>query len=313
MSSGSARTFAATSRADDTLTQSQQTVFRGATLTRDGGPARRGACPMFARFLKSQLIVLLCGGLVGPIFLIVCFATPCGRDVLGLMFFVGLFLTGADVLIALALANYSAKSSAGTAALEQSGVLALAQITGMGETGVRINDQPLISLNLHIEGPGLTPFDATDRVRVSVTRMGNFNQRKLVVLVDPATNKFQIDWERSALVNGLMPAQFTLAEDNRTYDLSGQAGPLMEILQILKANNIPLNRMVDIRSNPALRQQVQAVVRRAAEQQAAPAGVGAPAAAAPEKPIGQRLQELETLRASGAVTEEEYASRRAKI
>ena len=179
------------------------------------------------------------------------------------------------MLIALALAGYSAKSSAGTAALQQSGVLALAQITGMGETGVRINEQPLISLNLHIEGPGLTPFDATDRVRVSVTRMGNFNQRKLVVLVDPATNKFQIDWERSALVNGLMPAQFTIAEDNRTYDLSGQAGPLMEILQILKANGIPLNQMVDLRSNPALRQQVVAVVRRAGAQQAQ----AAPAAA----------------------------------
>jgi Short C-terminal domain len=36
-------------------------------------------------------------------------------------------------------------------------------------------------------------------------------------------------------------------------------------------------------------------------------------AAAPQKPIAQRLQELETLRASGAVTEDEYASRRAKI
>ncbi len=98
-------------------------------------------------------------------------------------------------------------------------------------------------------------------------------------MVNPTTQQYQIDWERSALVNGLVPAQFTLAEDNRTYDLSGQAGPLMEILQILKANNVPLNRMVDIRSNPALRQQIQAVVRRAAEQQAARAAQPAPVAA----------------------------------
>jgi hypothetical protein len=246
--------------------------------------------------------------------------------VLGWMLYVGLFITAADVLIALVLANYSAKSSASTAALEQSGVLALAQITGMGETGVRINEQPLISLNLHIEGPGLTPFDATDRVRVSVTRMGNFNQRKLVVLVDPATNKFQIDWERSALVNGLMPAQFTVAEDNRTYDLSGQAGPLMEILQILRANGIPLNQMVDLRSNPALRRQVVAVVRRAGAQQAQAAPATAPAPApvvtpvvapasftAPAPSISQRLQELETLRATGAVSEEEYKVKRSQI
>ncbi len=137
------------------------------------------------------------------------------------------------------------------------------------------------------------------------------------MLVDPTTREYRIDWERSALVNGLVPAQFTLAEDNKTYDLSGQAGPLMEILQILKANNIPLNNMVDIRSNPALRQQVQAVVRRAADQQApAPqpaAGGPAPVAASPQQSIAQRLQELETLRTTGALTDEEYNSRRAQI
>ena len=275
---------------------------------------------MFGRYLKAQFMVLLCGGLVGPIFLIVYFATG-QESLLRWMFFVGLFITAADVLIALALANWGAKSEAKTAALEQSGVLALAQITGMAETGTRINDQPLITLNLHIAGPGITPFDSQDRVIASVTRMGNFNQRKLVVLVDPATNEYQIDWERSALVNGLVPAQFTVAEDNRTYDLSGQPGPLMEILQLLKANGIPLNRMVDVRSNPVLRQQIQAVVRRAAAQHSQPAPAPAPApvvAAAPsftppQPSISQRLQELETLRATGAVTEEEYKAKRTQI
>jgi hypothetical protein len=279
---------------------------------------------MFARYLKSQLVVLLCGGLVGPIFLIVYFALgPMSRAYIGWMFYVGLLITAADVLIALALANYGAKSAAKTAALEQSGVLTLAQITGIGETGTRINDQPLVKLDLHIEGPGIAPFDTQDRVIASVTRMGNFNSRKLVVLVDPATNQFQIDWERSALVNGLVPAQFTVAEDNKTYDLSGQAGPLMEILQLLKANGIPLNRMVDVRSDPGLRRQIQAVVRRAAAQQfpAAPAPMAAPAAAPTPPPsfgppapsISQRLQELETLRATGAVSEEEYKAKRSQI
>jgi hypothetical protein len=280
--------------------------------------------PMFARYLKSQLVVLLCGGLVGPIFLIVYFALgPMSRAYIGWMFYVGLLITAADVLIALALANYGAKSAAKTAALEQSGVLTLAQIAGIGETGTRINDQPLIKLDLHIEGPGIAPFDAQDRVIASVTRMGNFNSRKLVVLVDPATNQFQIDWERSALVNGLVPAQFTVAEDNKTYDLSGQAGPLMEILQLLKANGIPLNRMVDVRSNPGLRGQIQAVVRRAAAQQfpAAPAPMAAPVAAMTPPPsfgppapsISQRLQELETLRATGALSEDEYKAKRSQI
>jgi len=263
-----------------------------------------------ARYLKAQLLVLLCGGLVGPIFLVVYFALG-QLSMLQWMLYAGLLVSVADVLIALWLANFGAKSAAKTAELEQYGVLALAQITGLSETGTRINEQPLVKLDLHISGPGLVPFDSQDRVIANVTRLGNLTARKLVVLVNPTTQQYQIDWERSALVNGLVPAQFTLAEDNRTYDLSGQAGPLMEILQILKANNVPLNRMVDIRSNPALRQQIQAVVRRAVQQQA-PAAQPAPVAA-PQQSVAQRLQELETLRTSGALTEQEYTARRAQI
>ena len=271
---------------------------------------------MLARYMKTQLLVLLCGGLVGPIFLIVYFVVPF-HDVLQWMLYVGLLITVADVVIAILLANFGAKSAAKKAELEQHGVLALAQITGLTETGTRINEQPLVKVDLHISGPGFVPFEGQDRVIANITRLGNLTARKLVVLVNPTTQEYQIDWERSALVNGLMPAQFTLAEDNKTYDLSGQAGPLMEILQILKANNIALNRMVDIRSNPALRQQVQAVVRRAVERQAAGpprASVAQPAAVAtPQQSIAQRLGELETLRTSGALTDQEYSTRRAQI
>jgi hypothetical protein len=277
---------------------------------------------MVWRYIKAQLMVLLCGGLVGPIFLAVYFAT--GQDsILKWMFYVGLLITAADVLIALALANFGAKSAAKTAALEQTGVLALAQITGMGETGTRINDQPVVKLQLHIEGPGIAPFDSQDRVIASVTRLGNLTNRKLVVLVEPTTQQHQIDWERSALINGLVPATFTVAEDNRTYDLSGQTGALMEILQILKANGIGMNNMIDLRSNPAARQQVQAIVRRAAAQQAPvrpgpPPTSGTPPppqypAMAPEPSTSQRLQELETLRATGAVSDEEYNAKRRQI
>jgi hypothetical protein len=271
---------------------------------------------VLARYLKTQLLVLLCGGLVGPIFLVVYFALGLG-SLVSWMFYVGLVITVADVLIALALTNYGAKSAVKSAELEQHGVLALAQITGLAETGTRINEVPLVKVNLHISGSGFLPFDRQDRVLANVTRLGNLTARKLVVLVNPTTQEYQIDWERSALVNGLVPAQFTVAEDNRTYDLSGQAGPLMEILQILKANNVPLNRMVDIRSNLALREQIQAVVRRAAAQQhpqPAAAGPSAPVSPSPpQQSIAQRLQDLENLRASGVLSDQECDSRRAQI
>ncbi|UNB51392.1 SHOCT domain-containing protein [Mycolicibacterium sp. YH-1] len=276
---------------------------------------------MVWRYVKAQLMVLLCGGLVGPIFLAVFFGL--GQDPLvKWMFWVGLLVTALDVLIALGLASYGQRVQAKTQMLEASGVLALAQVTGIAETGTRINEQPLVKVSLHIEGPGLTPFDTQDSVIASVTRLPLITGRKLVVLVDPATNAYQIDWNRSALVGGMVPAQFSLAEDNRTYDLSGQAGPLMEIMGILKANNVPMNGTIDIRSNPAVRNQVMNVVRRAAAQQAPPAAqMAAPAAAAPAQSFmsapnpstSQRLQELETLRATGAISESEYSAKRQQI
>ena len=238
---------------------------------------------MLGRYIKSQIMVLICGGLVGPIFLAVYFATG-QSGLMKWMFWVGLLITAADVLIALALANFGAKSDAKTQALEQSGVLALAQVVGIHETGTRINEQPLVKLDLQISGPGISPFATQDRVIASITRLPMITNRKLVALVDPTTNEYQIDWERSALVGGVMPANFTIAEDNKTYDLSGQAGPLMEILQILKANGIGMNNMIDLRSNPAARQQVQAVVRRAAAAQQAPAAAPAAPYVAPAAP-----------------------------
>jgi hypothetical protein len=278
-------------------------------LTPHGG-SRGGQ--VVGRYLKAQLWVLLCGGLVGPIFLIVYFAIG-QESLLRWMFWTGLLITAADVLIALAMTNYGAKSAAKSQLLEQQGVLALAQVIGIAETGTQINDQPLVKLNLRIEGPGLAPFETQDRVIASVTRLPLITGRKLVVLVDPATNEYQIDWQRSALVGGLVPAQFTVDEDRRTYDLSGQAGPLLEILRILKANNVPMNGTVDIRSNPVVRQQVTNVVRRAAAQQAPPAPAPAPTVQAPAPPAAQRLQELETLRATGAITDAEYTTKRQQI
>jgi hypothetical protein len=262
--------------------------------------------------------VLLCG-IVVPIFLVI-YVVSGAQPMMKWMFWAGLLITALDVLIALGITSMGARSAAKTAVLEQTGVLALAQVVGMQETGTRINEQPLVKLELQVSGPGIAPFASQDRVIASISRLPMITNRKLVALVDPATNEYQIDWERSALVSGMMPATFTIAEDNTTYDLTGQTAALMEILQILKANHIALNNMIDIRSNPAARQQVQAVVRRAAAAQQAPTAPGpadpAPMPSAPSMPepsTAQRLQELETLRATGAISDDEYAAKRQQI
>lgn len=270
---------------------------------------------MLARYLRAQLIVLVCGGLVGPIFLITYFALP---NLLGSfgseadsiveqstswLLWVGLLITVVDVLVALWLANRGARASAKMAALQQTGVLATAQIQGLAETGMRINDHPVIKLDLRITGPGV---DFTDQKRVTVdfSKQAIVTARKLVALVDPTTREYEIDWQASALIAGVVPAQITVSEDNKTYDLSGQAGPLMEIMQIYKAHNLPLAGTVDIRNYPAVRQQVLAVVRRAGEaQQPSPVGGG----------VSDRLEELQKLHTSGAISDAEYAAARQKI
>ena len=136
----------------------------------------------FWRYVRVQLLVLLCG-IVGPIFLVIYFVA--GADpMLEWMFWTGLLITAADVLIALAITAYGSRSAAKTQELEASGALALAQVTGIHETNTRINDRPLVKLDLQISGPGITPFATQDQVVASVSRLPMITSRKLVALND---------------------------------------------------------------------------------------------------------------------------------
>jgi len=273
------------------------------------------------RYLKAQLMVLLFGGLVGPIFLVVYFALgPMARPYINWMFWVGLLITAVDVLAALALTNFGAKSAAKHEELTRQGVLVLAPITGISDTSWFVNDQQMIKVMLHIEVPGSAIFDVQETMASSPTRMQILNAHKLVALVEPGTRKYEIDWNASALIAGVVPAQFTLDTDHTTYDLTGRAGPLMEIMQVLHANRIPMTGTIDIRSNPVARQQVMDIVRRAGAAAPHPAEVTPLAApVAPMVPVqspltvSQRLQELATLRATGAVTDAEYTAKRQQI
>ena len=218
---------------------------------------------MLMRYLKAQGIVLLCGGLVGPIFLIVYFVLgPMARPALNWMYWVGLLVTAAGVLIALGITNGTAVSSARHERLKREGVLVAARVAGIADTSWFVNGRQMIKVNLHIEVPGFAPFDAQETMAASPPRMRILNAHPLVALVQPGTQEYEIDWEASAVVAGAVPAQFTLDEDGRTYDLTGQVGPLMEILSTLHLNGIALSPTIDIRSDPAVRRQVMDIVRR---------------------------------------------------
>jgi hypothetical protein len=217
------------------------------------------------RYLKAQGIILLCGGLVGPIFLIVYFALgPMARPALNWMYWVGLLVTAADVLIALGMTNGTAVSSARHERLKREGVLVAARVAGIADTAWFVNGRQMIKVNLRLEVPGFAPFDAQETMAASPARMQILNGHTLVALVQPGTQEYEIDWEASAVVAGAVPAQFTLDEDGKTYDLTGQVGPLMEILSTLHLNGIALSPTIDIRSDPAVRSQVMDIVRRSA-------------------------------------------------
>jgi len=273
---------------------------------------------MLKRYLKAQGMVLLCGGLVGPIFLAVYFALgPMARPYINWMFWVGLLITAVDVLAALALASFSAKSAAEHEELTRRGVLVLARTTGISDTAWFVNDQQMIKVGVHIDVPGSAGFDVQETMAASPTRMQILNAHKLVALVEPGTQRYEIDWNASALIAGVVPAQFTMDEDQTTYDITGEAGPLMQILQLLHANRIPMTGNIDIRSNPVVRQQVMDIVRSAAAASSTPEVAAEPVPATvvapPPMTVSQRLQELETLRATGMITDDEYSAKREEI
>jgi hypothetical protein len=260
---------------------------------------------MLRRFLNTQTFLVL-GSVIGPLFMTLFFVSD-GNVFMYLFLGIGIAITIALVVVAVGMTT-GAKSAAKLAALEPIGVLALARVVNIQETGTQINDQPLVKLDLRFTGQGIQPFSGQDRVIASIQRLAMINSRKLVALVDPATKEYQIDWDRTAFVTGAMPAKFTIDEDNQSYDISGQVKPLVEILQILKANGIDWKNMSALRSNPAAREQVRAVVRRAAGPVAA-----APNEVSPERSAAQRLQELESLRVAGGISEDEYAAKRGQI
>ena len=253
------------------------------------------------------------------------------------MLWIGAAITVGSVVVGVVVAHFIGwgvtkleQSQQRRALLQQRGVLALAEITGYTETGVSINDRPVVKVRLSVMGQqGLAPFDTEVRVTMGVTAMPLLAARRLVVLVDPATRDCEVELQASALVTGLMPMKFVVAEDNRTYDITGQAGPVMEILRILRAYGVPLGGSFDLRSNLAMREQVLEIVRRnaagqqapwpGAQQPSPPAAAPNPASAAwyppppPTPSAAQRLQELETLRATGAITESEYAAKRQQV
>ncbi len=263
------------------------------------------AMNVVARFLKILAFSLLCG-IVGPIFIVMYYVID--QPATSWMLYSGVGITIGIVVLAFVLTLIFTRTDEARKLLEANGILAVADVVAANETGMRVNDQPVIKLTLQIHGDGISPFRAETRTRVSVLQVPALSRGKLVVLVAPGTEQFQIDWQRSALLNGQVPAKFTSSSQGREYDLTGQAGPLFEIMKVLKANGIGTDGVVDIRSNPVVRQQIDAILRRTEGVERAPSADPAPTGS-----VADRLAELDRLKLASLVSEAEYNTKRAEI
>ncbi|TDZ75749.1 hypothetical protein DE4585_02130 [Mycobacteroides salmoniphilum] len=263
------------------------------------------AMNVVARFLKILAFSLLCG-IVGPIFIVMYYVID--QPATSWMLYSGVGITIGIVVLAFVLTLIFTRTDEARKLLEANGVLALADVVAANETGMRVNDQPVIKLTLQIHGDGISPFRAETRTRVSVLQVPALSRGVLVVLVAPGTEQFQIDWQRSALLNGQVPAKFTSSSQGREYDLTGQAGPLFEIMKVLKANGIGTDGVVDIRSNPVVRQQIDAILRKTEGAERTPS-----ADLTPTGSVADRLAELDRLKLASLVSEAEYNTKRAEI
>lgn len=85
------------------------------------------------------------------------------------------------------------------------GIAGTAQITGLTQTGMYMNEQPQISMNLMVMLPGQAPYAATHKEFVPLILLGRLTTgQPLAVKVDPANpQKVVVDWQNLGAV-GMM-------------------------------------------------------------------------------------------------------------
>jgi hypothetical protein len=204
--------------------------------------------------------------------------------------------------------------------LEATGVVALARIIDNASTRAFANYRQVWKLTLHIEGPGFAAFDTGESVRVAPVRVPLIASRKLAVLVDPATKDLPtrlgakrirqwsrpIDGDRQRRPANLQPRRKDRLGAGVSADPFGQRHPAE----------------VSGRDVGASEDQLNAIARRAATSpQSIPAAAktsppgtdGASLTQPPTRSPAERLQQLETVRAMGTITETEYIAKRQQI
>lgn len=97
------------------------------------------------------------------------------------------------------------------------GVSGRATIVGLNQTGIQVNDQPVVDMTLQVEAPGIAPITVTRREVVPLMLLGRLTDaRPIPVKLDPQfPESVVIDWEHAmdsgplSVGNAPMPSQVT--------------------------------------------------------------------------------------------------------
>jgi hypothetical protein len=149
----------------------------------------------FLRNLVPILFFMLLCGIVGPIFLIMGLTVPADEPGTGWLLPTGIGITALDVVIALAIANARTNSQRKLYQLRTRGRRARGRVLSFEQTGVRVNDQPMVVIRMMIEGGDIRPFEAQARSVVPEVHIPLLHAGELPIVIDPETDEWEIDWD----------------------------------------------------------------------------------------------------------------------
>ncbi|WP_157537099.1 SHOCT domain-containing protein [Nocardioides sp. Root190] len=153
--------------------------------------------PSYVGSVLPAILFMLVAGVVGPIFLVMGFVVD--EPDTGWLLPTGLGITVLDVLIGFLVGRGRYRAKARMHQLRAVGRPARAQVLSFEETGVQINDQPVLVIQMRLHGGDFTPFEVQARQAVSNVRIPLLHAGELPVLIDPETMEWEIDWDSAKL------------------------------------------------------------------------------------------------------------------
>lgn len=147
----------------------------------------------------------------------------------------GFFLTGAILgivgIVLIVIGLRVRGSSASTDQVLQTGIAGQATITSLTQTGMTLNDQPRIKMDLLVQLPGREPYTAQHAEFVPLILLSRLTSgAPLAVRVDPADpQKVAIDWSGQAMAVGAPALASATALTSATVSGSGVDESLAQV------------------------------------------------------------------------------------